>query len=325
MPPERIIQVLQPWLAWAHEHQRPPLAASGGADWNTWLILGGRGAGKTRAGAEWVRGVALGVPGFSEHAAGAHRAGRRDRARRARSDDRGRLRHPGGACAARAAGMAARRGGGSNGRTARSRKLSPPRTPRACAARNSPPPGADEIAKWRHADATFDMLQFGLRLGERPRLVVTTTPRPIALLKRLIADPATALTHASTRENAYHLSPAFIDTVFARYGGTRLGRQELDGELIEDRPDALWSRALIERCRVARGAGAHAHRGRGRSAGVEPRKGPTPAAWSPPACAEDGIVYVLADDSAGGLRRPAGRPRRSRSGVASRPTRWSPK
>ena len=66
VPPERIIQVLHAWLAWAHEHQRPPLVASGGADWNTWLILGGRGAGKTRAGAEWVRGVALGVPGFSE-------------------------------------------------------------------------------------------------------------------------------------------------------------------------------------------------------------------------------------------------------------------
>jgi phage terminase large subunit-like protein len=94
------------------------------------------------------------------------------------------------------------------------------------------------------------MLQFGLRLGERPRQVVTTTPRPIALLKRLMADPATALTHAGTRDNAAHLSAAFIDSIFARYGGTRLGRQELDGEVLDDRPDALWTRASLEACRV---------------------------------------------------------------------------
>jgi len=109
---------------------------------------------------------------------------------------------------------------------------------------------ADEIAKRRHADATFDMLQFGLRLGVRPRQVITTTPRPIALLKRLMADPATVLTRAGTRANAPHLSAAFIDTVFARYGGTRIGRQELDGEIIDQRADALWSRAQIESCRV---------------------------------------------------------------------------
>jgi phage terminase large subunit-like protein len=110
---------------------------------------------------------------------------------------------------------------------------------------------ADELAKWRHAEATFDMLQFGLRLGERPRQVITTTPRPMALLKRLMADSATVVTRASTRANAYHLSPALIDTVFTRYGGTRLGRQELDGEIIEDRAGALWTRALIETARVA--------------------------------------------------------------------------
>src|SRR6185312_15057680 len=104
----------------------------------------------------------------------------------------------------------------------------------------------DEFAKWRHAEAAFDMLQFGLRLGERPRQVITTTPRPTALLKRLIADPATAVTRAGTRDNARHLSAAFIETIFGRYGGTRLGRQELDGEVIDDRPDALWSRAMIE-------------------------------------------------------------------------------
>src|SRR5205085_10122296 len=109
---------------------------------------------------------------------------------------------------------------------------------------------ADELAKWRHADATFDMLQFALRLGDHPCQVITTTPRPIALLKRLIADPATALTHAGTRANARNLAPAFLETIVARYRGMRLGRQELDGEVIEERADALWSRALIEACRV---------------------------------------------------------------------------
>src|SRR5690606_18571004 len=109
----------------------------------------------------------------------------------------------------------------------------------------------DELAKWRRAEATFDMLQFGLRLGARPLQLVTTTPRPIALLKRLLADPRTAVTRAPTQANIAHLSPAFLDEVVARYAGTRLGRQEIDGELIEDRPDALWSRATIEAARVA--------------------------------------------------------------------------
>ncbi len=162
----------------------------------------------------------------------------------------------------------------------------------------------DELAKWRHAEATFDMLQFGLRLGERPRQVITTTPRPIALLKRLIADPSTAVTRAGTRANARHLSPAFIDTVFTRYDGTRLGRQELDGEIIEDRPDALWSRALIESCRVA----AHPPLTRIVVA-VDPpasrRDGADACGLVAVGRAEDNTLYVLADESAAGLS-PAG-------------------
>src|SRR5688500_4714813 len=86
----------------------------------------------------------------------------------------------------------------------------------------------DELAKWRQAQAAFDMLQFGLRLGTHPRQLITTTPRPIALIKRLIADPRTAVTRAGTHANAAHLSPRFIDAVLARYAGTRLGRQEID-------------------------------------------------------------------------------------------------
>jgi phage terminase large subunit-like protein len=93
------------------------------------------------------------------------------------------------------------------------------------------------------------MLQFGLRLGSQPRQLITTTPRSRALLKRLMQDPASATTRAATIENAYNLAPTFLQGVMARYAGTRLGRQELGGEIIEDRPDALWSRALLEQCR----------------------------------------------------------------------------
>src|SRR5690349_22360491 len=122
----------------------------------------------------------------------------------------------------------------------------------------------DELAKWRHVDATFDMLQFGLRLGVRPRQLITTTPRPIPLIKRLVTDPRTAVTRAPTHANAAHLSPAFLDEVLARYAGTRLGRQEIDGEIIDERCDALWTRAMIE---AARRTATAAHRCRDRSAG----------------------------------------------------------
>jgi phage terminase large subunit-like protein len=108
----------------------------------------------------------------------------------------------------------------------------------------------DELAKWRHVEETWDMLQFGLRLGPRPREIVTTTPRPIPLLRRLLEDPRVAVSRARTADNAANLSPGFLDTVVERYAGTLKGRQELEGEMVEDRPDALWSRAAIERLRV---------------------------------------------------------------------------
>jgi len=162
----------------------------------------------------------------------------------------------------------------------------------------------DELAKWRHADATFDMLQFGLRLGQRPRQLITTTPRPIPLIKRLVADPRTAVTRAATQANAAHLSPAFLDEILARYAGTRLGRQEIDGEIIEDRADALWSRAAIESARAANAPPLARI-----VVGIDP---PASARSTSDACgivaagiAESGIVYVLEDASVQGLA-PAG-------------------
>src|SRR5581483_361039 len=108
----------------------------------------------------------------------------------------------------------------------------------------------DELAKWRYAQATWDQLQFGLRLGDHPRVIVTTTPRPIKLLKDIIADPDTAITRGSTTENAHNLAPSFIRSILRKYEGTRLGRQELEAEILDDVPGALWSRARIEALRV---------------------------------------------------------------------------
>lgn len=110
----------------------------------------------------------------------------------------------------------------------------------------------DETGKWKHADACFDMLQFGLRVGTEPKQLITTTPRPIPLLRRLLDDPAVTVTRMKTIDNAANLADGFIAAMQARYGGTRLGRQELDGELIADREDALWSRLMVESAAAAR-------------------------------------------------------------------------
>lgn len=108
----------------------------------------------------------------------------------------------------------------------------------------------DEIGAWAKGEAVWDMLQMGLRLGKHPRAVVTTTPRPTPLIKRLVADGAVYITRSSTRENAEHLPPAFLREIERTYGGTELGRQELDGELIETVEGALWTRRMLESARV---------------------------------------------------------------------------
>ena len=282
--------------SYSHDYQREPSAGQGGAPWVTWLMLGGRGAGKTFSGAMWVkhfatatRNARIALVGETEHdvrevmiegVSGILRAHHR--------------------CERPEWISSRRRLEWKNGAVAEAFSADDPdslRGPQFHAA------WADELAKWRHAEATFDMLQFGLRLGERPRQVITTTPRPIPLIKRLMTDPLTAVTHAATARNARNLAPAFLDTVVARYQGTRLGRQELDGEVIEDRPDALWSRGLIEACRVA----------------VTPPLQRIVVAVDPPASAgkrsaacglvaagrAGDLVYVIADDTVSGLS-PAG-------------------
>ena len=230
--------------AYARRDQWPPAG-----DWLVWLLLGGRGAGKTRAGAEWVRAIALGLPPF---------AGERCRIAlvgETFADVREvMIEGVSGLLAIHESGErpvwqpTRRRLVWSNGVAQAFSSEDPEalRGPQFGAA------WADELAKWRHAEETWDMLQFGLRLGDRPRQVVTTTPRPIPLLRRLIAAESTVITRATTAANAENLAPAFLERVVGRYAGTRLGRQELLGELIEDRADGLWQRSDIEGLRVAR-------------------------------------------------------------------------
>src|SRR5215470_4914009 len=107
----------------------------------------------------------------------------------------------------------------------------------------------DELASWRYPEA-WDMLMFGLRLGADPRVIVTTTPRPTALLRELIADPSVVVTRGTTYENRANLAPGFLGKIIQKYQGTRLGRQELEAEFLEDAPGALWNRGIIEGVRA---------------------------------------------------------------------------
>lgn len=245
-----LIYLSHAWAeVWARTDQLPPPHTADGADWTVWLVIGGRGAGKTRTGAEWVRGMALGRAPFSSKPVGRMAlvgetlndarevmvegvsgvlAVHPRHERPLWTPSRRRLEWPNGAVA----------------------HVFSAEDPEALRGPQFAAAWCDELCKWRHAEETWDMLQFGLRLGDRPRELVTTTPRPVGLLKKLLADPRTAVTQAATRANAWNLAPSFLETVVGRYAGTRLGRQELDGELIEERADALWTRAMIEGARA---------------------------------------------------------------------------
>ncbi len=237
-----------PWLFefWAMPHQLPPEGA-----WKSWVILGGRGAGKTRAGAEWVRSM---VEGATPEAPGKARrvalVGETfDQAREVMvMGESGIL-----ACCPpdrRPVWEATRRRlVWPNGATATVYSAHEPealRGPQFDAA------WADELAKWKKAEDVWDMLQFALRLGPDPQQVVTTTPRNAEVLKRLLRAASTVSTHAATDANRAYLAESFLAEVEARYGGTRLGRQELDGVLLEEAEGALWTTAMLEACRSDR-------------------------------------------------------------------------
>ena len=247
---EDLTSLLSHWPLRCLRPQVPPGSdRSWRRGWTIGLVLGGRGAGKTRTGAEWVRGIVQAEPGFDEPGIGRIAlvgetfANARDVM----------VEGPSGILEVHARGErpvwspSLRKLEWPNGAVAHGFSAEDPdalRGPQFEAA------WCDELAKWRHAEETWDMLQFGLRLGLRPREMITTTPRPIPLLRRLITDPRVAVSRARTADKAANLSSGFLDGVVGRYAGTRIGRQELEGELVEDRPEALWSREAIERLRV---------------------------------------------------------------------------
>ncbi len=216
----------------------------------TWLAIGGRGSGKTLLGAEWVNGLVRGLRPFADwrhgkialvgETLGDVREVMIDGPSGIRTVSRGdRPRFE----------ASRRRLVWDNGAVAHAFSSEDPealRGPQFEAA------WLDELAKWKNVQNCWDMLQFGLRLGRTPRQLVTTTPRPVPLLKRLLADPAVAVMRLRTQDNAKNLAAGFLKAMRDRYGGTGLGRQELDGELIEDREDALWTRDALEACRTGR-------------------------------------------------------------------------
>lgn len=110
----------------------------------------------------------------------------------------------------------------------------------------------DELAAWEYAQETWDMLMFGLRLGDDPQCVITTTPKPVKIVRELLNDPTCITTRGSTFENKANLSPAFVAEIVKKYEGTRLGRQELYAEVLDDVPGALWTRSMIESTRRRR-------------------------------------------------------------------------
>jgi phage terminase large subunit-like protein len=225
------------WLYWSRPEQRAPAG-----DWRTWLVLAGRGFGKTRTGAEWVR-----------EQAESGRCGRLALVAPTAADARDVMVEGESGilaiCPRRFRPLyepSKRRLTWPNGSLATLYSADEPDRLRGpqhdCA-------WCDEAGVWRFPDA-WDMLQFGLRLGADPRVVVTTTPKPVRLVRELATDPTTTVTRGSTYDNAANLAPAFLDQIVRRYEGTRLGRQELHAELLDDTPGALWTRAAIENLRV---------------------------------------------------------------------------
>ena len=268
--------------------------APGGA-WGTWLVMAGRGWGKTRTGAEWVLEMARGHGGARialigasiEEAARVMVEGESGLMACAWTGERlcwhpskAELRFPSGAVAQLYSGA----------------------SPDGLRGPQHHFAWADELGKWAHPRATWDMLRLGLRLGERPRALITTTPKPLGMLRAMLDDPAVAKSGGRTFDNPF-LPGAFVAAVRGSYGGTRLGRQELDGEYLGEAEGALWTRATIEASRCAMPP-------RGELSRVV-------VAVDPPASAEgdecgilvcarlrDGRGIVLADASVGGERPP---------------------
>jgi phage terminase large subunit-like protein len=282
-------KLYEDFFGWqAHGAQMPPQG-----DWHVWLLMAGRGFGKTRAGAEWLWAQARAMPGARlalvgasiEEVAQVMVEGPSGLIALARADE------------AVAFVKSRRRLDFSNGATG---FLYSAHAPEGLRGPEHHFAWADELGKWpERGEAAWDNLMMGLRLGTQPRAVVTTTPRPVPLVRRIRAAKGTAETHGGTGENL-HLAQAVRDWLDETYSGTRLGRQELAGELLEDAEGTLWPRALIEAARTAAPTPDALARV---VVGVDP-----PASREGDACGivvcglgQDGIAYVLADASVAGL------------------------
>ena len=344
--------LLDEWTWQAGDGQIGPVCAPGGAPWRTWALVAGRGYGKTRAGAEWVwarvREWAQGAAGDSLSGCPPSGAGQK-KVGTVTSNCPLRIALVGASMDEVARVMVE----GESGLLATARCDEAPRWLRsrgllrfgngaeAQAYSAERPEGlrgpqhhfawCDELAKWPRAEAAWDNLMMGLRLGTRPLCVVTTTPRAAPVLKRVLALARTATTHGRTDENP-DVAADFRAGIYEMYGGTRLGRQELDGVMLDEFEGALWSRALIEKARGERVGDSHFPYGGG-GLGAAARESDCPfvrivIAVDPPAstsgdscgivvCGKDsqGVVYVLADLTAAGLS-PEGWARRVAAAAA---------
>ena len=282
-------QLLFDWAGWALPGQEPPAGR-----WRVWVMQAGRGFGKTRAGAEWLMSLARATAGLQIALVGRNV---RDAKRVMVEGESGLL------TLARAAGAfewLGDKGELKFGNDATAFIYSA-ESPDALRGPQHHYAWCDELAAWRYGEAAWSNLLLGLRLGERPQVVVTTTPRPTALVRQVLALPDRVVTWGSTRDNPY-LPDSFVTAVEEQYGGTRLGRQELDGELLEDHEGALWTRTLLDACRVEAVPALCRV-----VVGVDP-----PASAGGDACGivavglgEDGQAYVLEDASMRGAT-PAG-------------------
>jgi predicted phage terminase large subunit-like protein len=229
------------WSVHARPEQLPPDWA-----WNIWLILSGRGWGKTRTGAEWVKSRIVSGQARRIALIGATASDTRDVMVEGQSgllsvcaDWDKPLYEP-----------SKRRVTFKNGAivtTFSSEEPSRLRGPQHDTI------WLDELAAFGSLRETWDMAMFGLRVGKKPRCCITSTPRPLPLLKELIARPDVHVTKGKTSDNAANLAETFLTAIVSRYAGTRLGRQELDGDILDDVPGALWSRDMMEACRIPKG------------------------------------------------------------------------
>ncbi len=253
MEREKILSELSPevkarlkyeWTFWARPNQLPPEG-----DWATWLILAGRGFGKTRTGAETIRDWVCGTTPLS-----AGKCSRIALVAETAADARDvMVEGESGLLAVHPPDFkptyspSLRRITWPNGAVATLYNATEPdqlRGPQHDAA------WCDELAKWRYCQETWDQLQFGLRLGDFPRTIITTTPRPLPLIRKLVNDPKVAVTRGATWDNKANMPESFIKEIEDKYAGTRLGRQELEGEILDDVPGSLWSREQLDTYRL---------------------------------------------------------------------------